>query len=50
MMKSLCIRAAVLWAALAVAAFAQEYPAKSVRVIVPCATRSASFRKSDFLR
>ena len=37
MMKSLCIRAAVLWAALAVAAFAQEYPAKSVRVIVPWA-------------
>jgi len=37
MMKSLCIRAAVLWAALAVAAFAQEYPVKSVRVIVPWA-------------
>ena len=36
-MKSLCIRAAVLWAALAVAAFAQEYPVKSVRVIVPWA-------------
>jgi len=37
MMKSLCVRAAVLWAALAVAAFAQEYPVKSVRVIVPWA-------------
>ena len=37
MMQSTIVRAAVLWSVFAAAALAQEYPAKSVRVIVPWA-------------
>src|SRR3954469_22492083 len=37
MMQSTIIRAAACWAIFAAAAFAQDYPAKSVRVIVPWA-------------
>jgi tripartite-type tricarboxylate transporter receptor subunit TctC len=37
MMKPLFIRVAILWAVVAAAAFAQEYPSKSVRVVVPWA-------------
>ena len=36
-MNSLLIRVAALWAVLALAAFAQDYPAKSVRIVVPWA-------------
>ncbi len=37
MMKSVLVRVAVLWSAIVIAAIAQDYPSKSVRVVVPWA-------------
>ena len=49
MIHALAIRVAAVWALLAVAAFAQDYPGKSVRVIVPWAAGGSTASISRIL-